>query len=191
MSNKVVLLNKKVKSHLIIYLIIFIFFLTLTSLSYFIKTYDLLNVTGISECEEMCTINFSFPYSNVNVLEYDDLRLIYMDEIYEIKEIIYSEPYLNNGVPFQDIELVTSISGESEKIINFRLLYNKQRIIEKLKNVIVEGEWLVSLSNDELREIEGGGLKISAAGIGLIVGGVVSFAIGVVNGFLRPLACTK
>ncbi len=49
----------------------------------------------------------------------------------------------------------------------------------------------MSLSNDELREIEGGGLKISAAGIGLIVGGVVSFAIGVVNGFLRPLACTK
>lgn len=48
-----------------------------------------------------------------------------------------------------------------------------------------------NLTNKELMDIEGGGLKLSAAGIGLLTGGAIAFAIGVINGFLRPLTCSS
>lgn len=42
------------------------------------------------------------------------------------------------------------------------------------------------LSNNELCEINAGAAKWS---IGLVVGAVVSFIVGVIDGFVRPLGC--
>lgn len=40
------------------------------------------------------------------------------------------------------------------------------------------------LSNDELKQVKGGG-----AGIALLIGAGVVFLIGVIDGYVRPLAC--
>ena len=42
------------------------------------------------------------------------------------------------------------------------------------------------LSNEELKQIHGGG-----AGIALLIGAGVVFLIGVIDGYVRPLACRK
>lgn len=44
------------------------------------------------------------------------------------------------------------------------------------------------LDNIELKEVNGGASKWIAAGI---VGGVVTFIIGLVDGYLRPLRCNS
>jgi len=49
---------------------------------------------------------------------------------------------------------------------------------------------MIELSNVELTKIEGGGFKFSI-GTGIIIGGAISFLIGVANGLLRPLGCSS
>lgn len=44
------------------------------------------------------------------------------------------------------------------------------------------------LSNENIRKIEGGGLSFWGA-LGIVTG--VIFAIGVVDGFVRPLSCNN
>lgn len=46
----------------------------------------------------------------------------------------------------------------------------------------------MNLTNKELSDINGGALKI-AASKWLIGGGIVTFIVGVLNGYLRPLSC--
>ena len=41
------------------------------------------------------------------------------------------------------------------------------------------------LKDDELKQISGG----FALGTGLLIGGLIAFFIGVVDGYVRPLAC--
>lgn len=38
----------------------------------------------------------------------------------------------------------------------------------------------------ELKEIKGGTMHV---GLGLVIGGIVTFLIGLVDGYVRPLAC--
>lgn len=42
------------------------------------------------------------------------------------------------------------------------------------------------LSTEELYEINGGAAKW---GVGIVVGAVISFIVGVIDGFIRPLGC--
>lgn len=44
------------------------------------------------------------------------------------------------------------------------------------------------LKNEELLKINGGGFSIS---LGVILGGLLTFFIGVFDGYTRPLACHK
>ena len=47
-----------------------------------------------------------------------------------------------------------------------------------------------NLSKEELQTIEGGALK-NVITISVIVGGIITFTIGVINGILRPLGCSS
>ena len=40
------------------------------------------------------------------------------------------------------------------------------------------------ISNNELKQINGGGF-----GLGLLIGGLATFLIGVIDGYVRPLKC--
>lgn len=138
MLNKIVFLNKKPKKHSIIYWILLIIIITSFFLLYKIKTYDSYLVTGINNCENVCIITFTLPYNKVDILSKKP-KIEYLNKIYKIENINYLEPYLNNGIPYQDIELITKISNNN-RLINFKIIYNKQRIITKIQNIIKEGE---------------------------------------------------
>lgn len=43
-----------------------------------------------------------------------------------------------------------------------------------------------NLKEEELRSIKGGGL-----GVCILIGGIVIFIIGVIDGYVRPLKCNK
>lgn len=45
---------------------------------------------------------------------------------------------------------------------------------------------MIKLSEEELKQINGGGFNI---GIGLLIGAGISFIVGLVDGYIRPLAC--
>lgn len=42
------------------------------------------------------------------------------------------------------------------------------------------------INNNELKQIKGGGISFGA---GLFFAGIVTFLIGLVDGYVRPLAC--
>ena len=44
----------------------------------------------------------------------------------------------------------------------------------------------MKLDKRELKDISGGGWSIGA---GLLVGGIITFIIGLIDGYVRPLAC--
>ena len=135
MLNKLILLNKKPNKHLKIYITIII--LIILFLAYCIKnsTYDSYQTTGIVKCEEECFINITLPYDKVDILSKDPI-ISYQNNTYEINNIDYKEPYLDREVAYQDVELESFL--KEERIINFNILYNKQRIISKIKNIIIE-----------------------------------------------------
>ena len=43
-----------------------------------------------------------------------------------------------------------------------------------------------NLTNDELKQINGGGVSL---GIGLLIAAGVIFLVGVIDGYVRPLGC--
>lgn len=136
MLNKLILLNEKPKNYPILFLVILIFIIAFI-LSYKLKAYDSYQITGLVECTDSCYITFSLPYDKVTMLsEYPSIK--YLNNIYEINKIEYSSPYLNNNIPYEDIKLYSNINFNGEKIINFNILYNKQRIIRKIINIVNE-----------------------------------------------------
>ena len=46
----------------------------------------------------------------------------------------------------------------------------------------------MTLTEQELSNIEGGGLLLGVGKL-IIIGGIATFIIGAVNGYLRPLTC--
>lgn len=42
------------------------------------------------------------------------------------------------------------------------------------------------IKDEELKKIEAGGFSL---GLGLILGGIATFLIGLIDGYVRPLAC--
>lgn len=131
------LIKEKNKKHPFL-LVLCTFLIIITLILYHTKAYSSIKISGIVECSETANIAFTLPYNQVDNLT-NDAKLIYKNKEYKIEEIIYNEPYLNNNIPFQDIEIKTDMVCE-EKIINFKVLYNKQRIINKIKHIILEGE---------------------------------------------------
>lgn len=46
----------------------------------------------------------------------------------------------------------------------------------------------MALQDEELIELTGGAIKY---GLLTVIGGVITFIIGIIDGYLRPLACNK
>ncbi len=131
MNNKIILLNKKPQNYNM-YIIIISFLLFISSL-WKIYTYDSYYLTGIITCNEECSIKASIPYNKIDI--FNNSKIEYQNKEYEIKEITYEEPYLNNSIPYEDITIKTDINSK-DRLINFKIIYNKQRIINKIKNIM-------------------------------------------------------
>ncbi len=107
-------------------------------ISYSYKTYDSLKLTGIYTCEETCIIETTLSYDYISKINNNSI-IEYNNKSYKIEDIIYSDPYLNNNIAYQDITIKINLNIK-EKIINFKLLYKKQRIIRKIVNLILGEE---------------------------------------------------
>ena len=132
MNKKVYLLNLIPKRSKSILLFIGLFSSSLPLL--FIKIYDSYYTTGLISCNEECNITVSLPYDKVDILK-EDPHLEYLNKEYKVETITYNEPYLNNQIPYEDVVIKTNLKSE-DKIINFKILYNKQRVISKIKNIV-------------------------------------------------------
>lgn len=137
MIEKEILLNELPKKHVLVYIICFIIGIAFFIISYTIETYDTYKATGIIDCEqETCQISITLNYNDIDILSQNP-KIEYGKQEYDIVETIYEEPYLNNNIAYQDIQLRTNLQ-EQNRIINFTILYNKQRIINKIKNMFLE-----------------------------------------------------
>lgn len=136
MLKKIILLNQKPKNTPIISFLFLITLIFTISLSYFIETYDVYSTTGIINCEESCQISLTIPYDKIDFIN-NDSKLSYLNQEYKIINITYDEPYLNNNIPYEDVFIATDLQSQN-KIINFQILSNKQRVITKIKNIILE-----------------------------------------------------
>lgn len=134
MNKKIYLLNLYPHRHRLISIIVILVVLTIIPLSNFIKLYDSYYTTGLISCNEECSITVSLPYDKVDILKQNP-HLEYLNKEYKINKITYNEPYLDNQIPYEDVIIYTDLNSE-DKIINFKILYNKQRIISKIKKMI-------------------------------------------------------
>lgn len=138
MINKTFLLSKQPTKNYLFHIIIIIITLTSIIFSYSYKTYDSLNIVGIYKCEETCYIDTSLSYEDIIKLNNPSI-FNYNNKTYIIEDIIYNEPYLNNNTIYQDIQITSNLKV-NKKIIKIKILYNKQRIITKIKNMIIGEE---------------------------------------------------
>lgn len=138
MSKKICLLYKQPQNNKLISILLLIIITISILLTYKYKAYNVLNIIGIIKCEKTCYIDTSIPYENISIIDKKTI-LSYKDKKYKIEKIDYSEPYLNNNIPYQDIKIYTSLKTD-EKIIKVKLLYNKQRIIKKILEKIIKEE---------------------------------------------------
>lgn len=136
--NKIYLLNKKPKSNKLITFIVLLTIILFILLTFKYNTYDSLNIVGIYKCDNTCYIETSIIYEDINKIDKKSI-LEYKNKTYIIEDIIYSEPYLNNNIAYQDIKIITNLKVK-ETIIKSKILYNKQRIIYKIINYITGEE---------------------------------------------------
>lgn len=136
MINKINLKNKMPKKHPIQYIIFFITFFTSFFLITKINIYDSYKVPGLINCSSTCIIKITLPYNYIDIIN-SKSKINYQNKIYQINNIEYEERYLNNNIPYQDITLSTNLKTDN-KIINIKILSNKQRVSEKIKNIILE-----------------------------------------------------
>lgn len=111
-------------------------FIILIIILYKVHTYDSVATTGIITCNETCEIKLTLPYDKIAILN-SHPSLTFNNETYNIDNIVYGEPYLNNNIVYQDITITTNLYSDNP-LINFKILNNRQRIITKIKNVILE-----------------------------------------------------
>ena len=90
---------------------------------------------GMVECNEECIISISLDYSKIDILKSSTLYID--DSKVKINNYEYGEIYLNDNIPVQEIKLYPD-SNLEEKIVKVKIEYKKQRIISKIKNIIIE-----------------------------------------------------
>ncbi len=137
MDNISKLYNQKPKPNIAIYLIFFLSFIIVIIYSIKEYTYDIKELLVINECyEKECFLKTTLNYNDQEIFT-NKSYIKYKDKKYEIKEIEYGEPYLSNEIPVTDISIKTNLVEEA-KILKIKVYYNKQRIIKKIKEKIIE-----------------------------------------------------
>lgn len=127
---------KKPQKHLIIYIVFIVSILVLIYISIKYYTYDTKELILIQECEEECYLKTTLNYEEQTIFEKDTI-IKYKNKNYKIDEINYEEPYLVNGIPVSDVIIKTNINDD-KKVLKIEVKYHKQRIINKIKEILIE-----------------------------------------------------
>jgi len=119
-------------------LIVFLFLTMILIVVYYIctkYTYDKKEIIGLNECNNKeCQIKITLNYQEIKILDQNP-KIIYQNKEYIIKDITYNDAYLNNNIPVSDITIITEKITDNN-IIDFKITYNRERIINKIKNII-------------------------------------------------------
>ena len=124
--------NKPLKHHEI--LIVIIMIIVITTFSY-MNTYDIHEYIAYQEDNSIKVI---IPYYDKQVFK--DAYVLIKDTKYRIKDVKYSEITLIEDKYIYEVTFQIETSIE-EEIFNIKVLNNKQRIYQKIKNIIKK-EWL-------------------------------------------------
>ena len=103
-------------------------------ISFKIDTYEKKEITGIYNCEEECKITFPLNYKEIDLINQNSI-IKYQDKKHKIKEYQKGEPYLDNGIAYEDIEITIDLETDS-KIVNLNIYYNKEKLFKKIKKLI-------------------------------------------------------
>lgn len=127
--------NKIPKKYPIVTIILIMFLITLI-LSFKTNSYDKYKTIAITNnINNTCHLNVSIPYNKLNNIKQSKIE--YQNKQYIIKEISYNKTSIENNIPYEDITVTINTSCE-DKIIDINILSNKQRIINKIINIIRE-----------------------------------------------------
>lgn len=108
---------------------------------------------------------------------------------YEVTKI--SDKLMNNDI-YKEVKIKVDKLDKKHlldnNVVDLKVIINKTSILEYLLNTM-KGEWHIKkLSNEELKEMNGGGLSL--LGIGGIIGAGI-FLVGVIDGFVNPKKCNE
>ena len=121
--------EKNLKDFLIIILLIGVIVLSIR-----MKVYEIKEIVAIYSCEEKCLLSFPLNYQELEIIN-NQTRIKYQDEFLNIETYNKGEPYLDNGIAYEDIEIETNIETDN-KIVKLKIYYNKERIIKKISKII-------------------------------------------------------
>lgn len=127
--------NKIPKKYPIVTIILIMFLITLI-LSFKTNSYDKYKTIAITNnINNTCHLNVSIPYNKLNNIKQSKIE--YQNKQYIIKEISYNKTSIENNIPYEDTTITINTSCK-DKIVDINILSNKQRIINKIINIIRE-----------------------------------------------------
>ena len=134
MYKKISLLSSKPKTSKITSLII-IFILVLLIISYKLKIYSVYKTLAVINCEDICYIETSIPSTKSELTE-KEIKIEYDNHKYKVNKVYIEDIIEQNNQLYLKLKIDSTIPAERNKIINIKILYNEQRIITKLKNIM-------------------------------------------------------
>ena len=134
MNNKVILLNKKPNKHYLYLLLIFLIFILILICT--IHDFDSYKVVGLKNSNDTNKVSITIPYNKIDIFDYK-LYVLYKNQKHYITDIKYGEVVFEDNVPFINVELTLDFDIDTE-VVNFKILYNKERIIKKIIRIVKE-----------------------------------------------------
>lgn len=137
--NKDFLIYQKPPKHQILLVLILFLLIFLISLTIIIKVYNTYTTYGVINCSEECYLTLSMSYEKIEILN-DNYHILIDNKKFQVKEIKYNEPYLSGNIPYEDVNIYSDELEDTSKIVKVKIKYQKQRIIKKIVNQIIERE---------------------------------------------------
>lgn len=128
-DNKEAFLKLKPKRLIILFILIILVIIVITIFIIKIKAYDNYQTKGYINCEKECFIETLIPTS----IAYEKIKIDNKDITYSLinKEIVIDK---ENYISYYKITLKSDLEYSNNEIIDINFYYNKQRIIEKIKD---------------------------------------------------------
>lgn len=111
-------------------------FVAISLVLFKVKTFDSVLATGIVTCGEVCQVELTLSYDKTDALSNNPF-ISYNNEKYDIWNITYNEPYINGEMVYQDVKFETNLHSD-KNLVNFKILSNRERIVDKVKRIIIE-----------------------------------------------------
>ena len=134
MYKKISLLSSKPKTSKLTSLII-LFLLVTIIITYKFKIYSVYKTLAVINCEDTCYIETSIPSTKSELID-KDIIIEYDNHKYQVNKVYLEDIIEQDNQLFLKVKIDSNLTAEKNKIINIKILYDEQRIITKLKNIM-------------------------------------------------------